>query len=141
MKEKALGLLGLMRRANAIALGEENTGAAVKAGKASLLLLARDASENARLRAEHFARGRRVLQVPLPFTKEELAASTGVAGGSMAAVTDLGFAKALMELLAAQWPEEYGELSAETARRWEKRTRRAGVKKTNGRRRTKHEHD
>ena len=42
MREKALKLLGLMRRANAIQIGEDKTGAAVKAGKAKLLLLAAD---------------------------------------------------------------------------------------------------
>ena len=40
MREKTLNLLGLMRKANAIAVGETNTGGAVRAGKAKLLLLA-----------------------------------------------------------------------------------------------------
>ena len=35
MREKTLNLLGLMRKANAIAVGETNTGGAVRAGKAS----------------------------------------------------------------------------------------------------------
>ena len=48
MREKTLNLLGLMRKANAIAVGETNTGGAVRAGKAKLLLLAADASDNAR---------------------------------------------------------------------------------------------
>ena len=43
MREKTLNLLGLMRKANAIAVGETNTGGAVRAGKAKLLLLAADA--------------------------------------------------------------------------------------------------
>ncbi len=34
MREKTLNLLGLMRKANAIAVGETNTGGAVRAGKA-----------------------------------------------------------------------------------------------------------
>ena len=41
-----------MRRAGKIDLGETATGAAVRAGRARLLLLAADASENARKRAE-----------------------------------------------------------------------------------------
>lgn len=38
MKEKALNLLGLMRKANAVQIGEENTGASVRAGTSKLLL-------------------------------------------------------------------------------------------------------
>ena len=64
MREKTLNLLGLMRRANAISLGETNTGASVRAGKAKLLLLALDASENARHRAEGFVHGRRMSSPP-----------------------------------------------------------------------------
>ena len=51
MREKALKLLGLMRRANAIQPGEDRAGEAVQAGKAKLLLLASDAADNARRRA------------------------------------------------------------------------------------------
>ena len=61
MSDKILNMLGLMRRANAIQIGETNTGAAVRGGKAKLLLLAADASDNARSRAEGFTRGRSVL--------------------------------------------------------------------------------
>ena len=42
----------------------------------------------------------------------------------MAAVTDLGFAGALTELLAAIDPERYAELAAETDRRRSKAQRR-----------------
>ncbi len=108
MREKILSLLGLMRRANAIAVGEVNTGSAAKAGKAKLLLLASDASENARHRAEGFAAGRGLPLSALPFTKEEIASAVGMSGGSMAAVTDLGFASALLKALAEEEPERYG---------------------------------
>ena len=111
MREKALNLLGLMRRANAIAIGETNTGAAVRSGKAKLLLIAADASDNAKRRAEGFASGGRVMTVLLPFTKEEISAHVGVNGCSMAAVLDMGFAGALMGNLAAQYPEEYGAVA------------------------------
>ncbi len=124
MREKALKLLGLMRRANAIAIGEDNTGAAAQSGRTRLLLLAADASDNARRRAEAFANGRRFPVIPLPFDKDELSAHLGVGGCSMAAVTDMGFADALMRQLAEQWPEEYGTAAAETAARCEKMKRR-----------------
>jgi len=124
MREKLLSFLGLMRRAGALAVGETNTGAAVRAGKAKLLLLAADASENARGRAETFIRGRRTQLVPLPFAKAELETALGLGGCSMAAVTELGFADALMKQLAAFEPERYEAPAGETARRREKAERR-----------------
>lgn len=141
MREKTLGLLGLMRRANAILVGEENTGQTVKAGKAKLLLLASDASDNARRRAENFAAGRSVIRVELPFSKEELASVTGVSGGSMAAVTDLGFANALAGRLRDLDPERYGSLAEETEKRLQRQTlRKSNKNKSIGKRRTNHEH-
>ncbi len=124
MREKTLNLLGLMRKANAIAVGETNTGGAVRAGKAKLLLLAADASDNARSRARGFTHGRDVVTVTLPFTKDEIAAHVGVSGCAMAAITDIGFANAFMKSLAAAVPEGYDESTAEIQRRFEKADRR-----------------
>ena len=124
MREKTLNLLGLMRKANAIAVGETNTGGAVRAGKAKLLLLAADASDNARSRARGFTHGRDIVTVTLPFTKDEIAAHVGVSGCAMAAITDIGFAFAFMKSLAASVPECYDESTAEIQRRFEKADRR-----------------
>lgn len=124
MREKTLNLLGLMRKANAIAVGETNTGGAVRAGKAKLLLLASDASDNARSRARGFTHGRDIVTVTLPFTKDEIAAHVGVSGCAMAAITDIGFANAFMKSLAAAVPEGYDESTAEIQRRFEKADRR-----------------
>ena len=124
MREKTLNLLGLMRKANAIAVGETNTGGAVRAGKAKQLLLAADASDNARSRARGFTHGRDVVTVTLPFTKDEIAAHVGVSSCAMAAITDIGFANAFMKSLAAAVPEGYDESTAEIQRRFEKADRR-----------------
>ncbi len=124
MREKTLNLLGLMRKANAIAVGETNTGGAVRAGKAKLLLLAADASDNARSRARGFTHGRDIVTVTLPFTKDEIAAHVGVSGCAMAAITDIGFANAFMKSLAAAVPAGYDESAAEIQRRFEKADRR-----------------
>lgn len=124
MREKTLNLLGLMRKANAIAVGETNTGGAVRAGKAKLLLLAADASDNARSRARGFTHGRDIVTVTLPFTKDEIAAHVGVFGCAMAAITDIGFANAFMKSLAAAVPDGYDESAAEIQRRFEKADRR-----------------
>ena len=124
MSDKILNFLGLMRRANAVQIGETNTGAAVRGGKAKLLLLAADASDNARSRAEGFTRGRSVLTVQLPYTKEEISASVGVSGCSMAAVTDIGFANALMKSLSERQPESYSALAGEMDALFSKAQRR-----------------
>lgn len=124
MREKTLNLLGLMRKANAIAVGETNTGGAVRAGKAKLLLLAADASDNARSRARGFTHGRDIVTVTLPFTKYEIAAHVGVSSCAMAAITDIGFANAFMKSLAAAVPEGYDESTAEIQRRFERADRR-----------------
>ena len=142
MSDKILNMLGLMRRANAIQIGETNTGAAVRGGKAKLLLLAADASDNARSRAEGFARGRSVLTVPLPYTKEEISASVGVNGCSMAAITDIGFANAFAAALSQEYPGKYDELASAVGQRFSKAERRKKEaaaherNKRNGKRRT-----
>ena len=141
MREKTLKFLGLMRRANALQVGENNTGEAVRSGKAKLLLLASDASDNARKRAESFTAGRSCLLLPLPFTKEELSAALGLGGCSMAAVTDLGFANALIKRLRELEPETYAAAAEEVARRFSKAEKRKSETakekdKRNGKRRT-----
>ena len=124
MREKTLNLLGLMRRANALQVGETNAGAAVRGGKAKLLLLASDASDNARGRAEGFLFGRNAIGLTLPFTKAEISAHVGVSGCSMAAVTDIGFANALMKLLVELSPGEYEEAAAQVEQRFFRAERR-----------------
>ena len=102
MPDEMLRFLGLMRRAGKLSVGEEGTGQAARAGKAKLILLAHDASDNARDRAEGFARRSGAALVRLHADKAALASALGVAGGSMAAVCDAGFARALLE----KFPEE-----------------------------------
>ena len=72
MNEKILGLLGLMRRAGAIALGEDNSLEAIRDGKGKILILTHDVSDNARRRAENAASGRNVETAELPASREEL---------------------------------------------------------------------
>lgn len=124
MEDKALGLLGLMRRAGAIVLGEDNSAETVKAGRAKLLVLSSDVSDSARRKAEGFSHGRNVQIVPLHYTREELGASLGVKSCAMAALTDMGFSNALMKALAMRLPEEYGSVYEETVKRLEKTQRR-----------------
>ena len=98
--DKPLLLLGLMRKANAVAIGETDTGAAAKSGRAVLICLAADASPNAQKRAETFAHARAVPITRLPYEKQTISDLVGKAGCSMLAVTDIGFAAAFAAALA-----------------------------------------
>ena len=109
MREKALNYLGMMRKANAIDIGETDTGAAARASKAKLVLLASDASDNAVKRAEGFVYGRDIPLVVSPFTKSEISDTVGKNGCSMAAICDVGFANAFMKCLCSIAPGEYDE--------------------------------
>lgn len=117
MREKALTLLGLMRKANAIEIGEENTGAAVREHAAKLVILASDSSENARKRAEGYVYGSKALLLTVPFTKQEISEHVGKPGCSMLALCDIGFADAFVKLLAQLSPTEYEEAAQFIGRR------------------------
>lgn len=124
MKEDILAFLGLMRRASALAIGEENASDAVGKGKARLLLLPGDGREKTALHAERMLEGRSARKLVLPFTEEELAKAVGTGRCTMAAVTDLGFAKALTEQLAEAFPGCYDQDREEISSRYEKAKRR-----------------
>ena len=112
MRERALNLLGLMRKANALQIGENDTGAAARAFKAKLVIVASDASDNAVKRAKGFVYGRGIKLITVPFTKDEIAEHLGKSGCSMAAICDLGFADAFIKLLCELCPDEYSEEKA-----------------------------
>lgn len=117
MRKKALNLLGLMRRANALSIGEEDTGSAVREHAAKLVLLASDASPNAKKRAAGYMYGSKAPLITVPFTKEEISLHVGKSGCSMAAVCDIGFANAFMKLLCEISPAEYDEAAQTIQRR------------------------
>lgn len=142
MTDKALKLLGLMRPAGAIEIGTDRAAEAAHAGKARLLLLASDISETAARKAAYALEGKSAPALKLPFTREELSKALGVGDCAMAAVTDMGFAEALIRQLAAEDPESYAETAAALTAKSEKMRRRRSEKgtkghaKTNGTRRT-----
>jgi ribosomal protein L7Ae-like RNA K-turn-binding protein len=90
--DKAARYLGIARKAGYLEIGAENCGAAVRSGKAKLLLLASDASDNARQRAEGFIYGRNTPLAVLPDDKETLSGLTGTPNCAMLAFTDIGLA-------------------------------------------------
>ena len=133
MREKALNLLGLMRKANAVQIGETDAGAAARAGSAKLLILASDASDNAKSRAKGFVYGKGIPLITVPFIKEEISAHVGKRGYSMAAVCDSGFADSFIKLLQLISPGMYDEtaqkIAAELAREKQRRRERSAHEK------------
>ena len=125
---KALNYLGIARMSGNIELGEENVRALVKAGKARLLLLASDASDGLRKRAEGYVFGFRTAVAELPFTKAELGGATGRAQCAIAAVRDLGLAVALAEALAAEYGERYEPLAQTLSDKQRRQTARKAAK-------------
>ena len=115
--DKAANYLGIMRKANAVCIGETDAGAAVKSGKAFALCLAADASENARKRAETFVYSRSTPLLQIPYSKEVLQQAFSKPGCSMFAITDLGLASAFAGALAMRDPEQYSVFSAALAAR------------------------
>ena len=132
MMEKVLSLLGLMKKAGAIACGEDNSIEAVRDAKAKALILASDASDNARKRAENLCSGRKLIKLDIECTKAELAWALGMSGCAMAAVCDLGFAVALVRELCRVKPGEYDEVYELLVQRYDKARRRKAEKQRRG---------
>lgn len=120
-----LSLLGLALRGGRLAVGEEPTALAAKAGQARLLLTSSDAAGNTLRRAEHLAEEGHCLHLTLPFSKAELGGALGRGSAAVAALTDTGLAAAVAERLAQADPERYGEAAA----RMELKRRRAKERK------------
>ncbi len=120
-----LSLLGLALRGGRLAVGEEPTALAAKAGQARLLLTSSDAAGNTLRRAEHLAEEGHCLHLTLPFSKAELGGALGRGSAAIAALTDTGLAAAVAERLAQADPERYGEAAA----RMELKRRRAKERK------------
>ena len=105
--DNILHMVGLALRAGRLEVGEEPVGAACRARDCRLILVARDAADNSFRRVLHFADAGQCLWVSVPYTKEELGQAVGRTACAMTAVTDIGFAEAIGQKLAALDPEKY----------------------------------
>ena len=105
----ALSIAGMALRAGRLEVGEDPAGDACRERRCRLLLTASDAGESTLRRSARFAQEGQCLTLALPFTREELGAALGRGSCAIAAVTDLGLARAIADRLAAQDPERYGE--------------------------------
>lgn len=107
--DRAMNYLGLARKAGLAELGEEPVGAAARAGKAVLMLVASDASDHTWRRALSFAAGTDQVCVRLPYTKDDMGLAVGRQSLAIAAVTGAEMALALLQSLPQ--PERYGRES------------------------------
>lgn len=119
---KALNLLGLARKAGLAELGEEPVGAAARAGKAYLILVAGDASDHSWRRAKSFAAGTDQQCLRLKESKQELGAAVGRESLAMGAVTDPAMALALVQALAE--PEKHKQVLEVLTQKTERRKQR-----------------
>ena len=106
--DKARNYLALARKAGLAELGEEPVGAAARAGKAHLIVVASDASDHTWRRAKSFAAGTTQQCLRLPYTKEALGETIGRDSLAIAAITDPAMALALAQSL--EQPEKYQEV-------------------------------
>ena len=116
--DRALNYLALGRKAGLIELGEEPVGAAARAQKARLVLVAQDAGDHTWRRAKSFVAGTYQLGLKVPYTKDELGMAIGRTSLAIAAFTDPAMALAFVKALPQ--PEKYSEELASL----EERTRR-----------------
>lgn len=121
---KALNYIGIAKKAGVLVTGEENAGIEIRAHKAKLLVLASDASDNARRRAEGFVFETNVPLVVSPLTKEEISYITGKNGCSMLVFKDIGLAERFAQALWAEYGDVYQTQALELKARAEKAAQR-----------------
>ena len=105
MDNKALNNLALARKGGRAELGEEPVGAAARALKAHLILVAGDASDHTWRRAKSYAAGTDQQCIRLECTKDEMGFAIGRTSLAIAAITDAQLALALVNALGQ--PEKY----------------------------------
>lgn len=99
MQNKVLSLLGLATKAGYVVSGETGVLEAIKGGKAHLVLIAEDASDNSR---KLYSDKCSFYEIPFYIrgTKEQLGHAIGKDGRSAVAVCDAGFSGAIADKLS-----------------------------------------
>ena len=132
MEHKYLNYLALARKGRLVEVGEEPVGAAARALKAHLIVVAADASDHTWRRAKSFAAGTDQQCVRLSCTKEEMGFVVGRTSLAIAAITDVQLALALVKSLGQ--PEKHKaslEVLEEKATKAKKRQAEAKAHKRN----------
>ena len=114
--DKVLNYLALARKGGMAELGEEPVGAAARAGKAHLILVAGDASDHTWRRAKSFAAGTDQQCIRMDCTKDEMGLAIGRTSLAIAAITDVQLALALVKTLPKADPQVLEVLTAKAAK-------------------------
>lgn len=96
-----LSMLGLAKKAGCVEIGEEPVGAVSRAKKARVIFTAQDAGASSVRRAMSFAQTGACLCLTMPTDKDTLGSALGRTSVAMCAVTEVGFASAIVAKLAA----------------------------------------
>ena len=116
MDNKALNYLSLARKGGLAELGEEPVGAAARAGKAYVILVASDASDHTWRRAKSYAAGTEQQCIRLENTKDEMGLMVGRTSLAIAAITDVQLALALVKAMPKADPQVLEVLTAKAAK-------------------------
>lgn len=108
MMEHILSMIGLAKKAGQVEIGEEPVGSAARARHARVILVARDAAPSTVRRAMSFGQAGACLCLEVPFDKDQLGWALGRTSCAMVAITDIGFAEAIVKKLALADPLHYG---------------------------------
>ena len=109
--EHILSMIGLAKKAGRVEIGEEPVGSAARSKHARVILVASDAAAGSVRRAYAFAQTGACLCLTIPADKDALGRALGRSSCAMAAVTDVGFADAIVKKLAVMDPEHYEQAS------------------------------
>ena len=96
-------------------MGEEPAGAAARAGKARLIVVASDASDHTWRRSLSFVAGTDQQCLRVPFNKDEMGLAVGRTSLAIAAFTDPALALAFVKALGT--PEKYAKVLEELENR------------------------
>ena len=129
--DKALNYLALARKGGRAELGEEPVGAAARALKAHVILVAEDASDHTWRRAKSFAAGTDQQCIRLKVTKDEMGFVIGRTSLAIAAITDVQLALALVNALGE--PEKHEKVIAVLTEKAEKVKKRQAEAKAHQR--------
>lgn len=119
----SLNYLGIARKANKLEIGEDFTAVAARTKKARIIVVASDASDNAKRKAANFSQTNNIPIVELKYTRQELGTVLDKAFPAMAAITDIGIASAFINKLKEE-SVGYEALAEELAVKAEKTKRR-----------------
>ena len=131
--DKALNYMALARKAGRIELGEEPVGAAARAQKARLVVVASDASDHTWRRAKSFVAGTNQQCIKVPHTKDDLGMSIGRTSLAIAAFTDPALALAFVKALGRESDREILESLTKRTNRVQQRQAEARAHEKNKR--------